>query len=189
MVLGVQFVLEELKSLGFSELSMPLHVGGVEFGFEAGAVGTGVSHDLVLLATEATPDKRLVRLTAGLGRALDHLGSRRPVTLIYIGDALSPLSQDQLERNARLLSVRAKETDEARIRQAIAVLMPIELPTRQQNGSEPIGEVKRVLGHDLTAEHLYLIRAAQGGSTAVRNALREYIDDVFKDDAEELSAL
>jgi hypothetical protein len=185
---GVRLVLKELRAVGFAELEMPLRVAGAEFEFEAAAVGTGVSHDLVLVATEATEHRRLVRFTEGLSRALDHLGSNRPVTLVYIGDTPSLASQDQLERSARLLLVRTNELDEAQVRQAIAVLMPLTLPSEQGNGKEPIGEVLKALGSSATVEHLNLIRAAQGGADEVRNALKDYIDDVFDVGADDLRA-
>jgi hypothetical protein len=188
MAAGVQLVLKELKAVGFVELETPLRVAGAEFEFEATAVGTGVSHDLVLVATEATAHERLVRLTEGLSRALDHLRSRRPVTLIYIGDAPSLASQDQLERSVRLLLIRAHEPNEVQVRQAIAVLMPLALPTDQGNGKEPISEVLEALGSSATDEHRNLIQAAQGGADEVRRALKEYIDDVFDEHADELRA-
>lgn len=186
MASGVHLVLKELKAVGFAELEMPLRLAGLEFEFEAAAVGTGVSHDLVLVATEAFELPRLVRLIEGLSRALDHLESSRPVTLIYIGEPPSLASQDLLERNARLLLIRTNKPDEAQVRQAIAVLMPLALPAEQGNGKEPIGEVLKALGSSATVEHLSLIQAAQGGPEEVRNALKDYIDDVFEEDADEL---
>lgn len=188
MAAGVQLVLDELKAVGFAPLTMPLQVAGAEFEFEAAAIGTGVSHDLVVVATAATEHQRLVRLTEGLSRALDHAKSTRPVTLICIGEAPTLTAQDQLERNARLLLIRTHDPDAVQVRQAIAVLMPLTLPTEQKDGKEPIPEVLKALGSTATVEHLKLVRAAQDGTDAVRDALQTYIDEVFEDDADELGA-
>ena len=189
MASGVQLVLDELKTVGFAELSMPLQVAGAEFEFEAAAIGTGVSHDLVVVATAATEHQRLVRLTEGLSRALDHAGSTRPVTLIYVGEAPALAAQDQFERNARLLLVRDSDPDAALVRRSIAVLMPLVLPTEQEDGKEPIAEVLKALGSEATVEHLDLVRAAEDGTDAVRDALKTYIDELFEDDEDELRAL
>lgn len=188
MVSGVQLVLDELKAVGFAQLTMPLRVAGAEFEFEAAAIGTGVSHDLVVFATAATEHQRLARLIEGLSRALDHAESTRPVTLIYLGEAPTLAAQDQLERNARLLLLRTDDPDKVQVGRAIAVLMPLTLPAEQKDGKEPIAEVLKALGPRATVEHLNLVRAAQDGTDAVRDALQAYIDAVFEDDADELRA-
>ncbi|KRA30028.1 MULTISPECIES: hypothetical protein [unclassified Nocardioides] len=184
---ATQLVLDELKAVGFAVLAMPLQVAGAELEFEAAAIGTGVSHDLVVVATAATAHRRLVRLTEGLSRALDHAKSTRPVTVIYIGDPPVLATQDQLERNARLLLVGIDSLDAVEIRRAISVLMPLTLPAEQADGKEPIAEVLKALGSTTTVEHLNLVRAAQDGTDAVRDALQAYIDDVFDGDEDELS--
>lgn len=182
MASGLEAVLEELKAAGFEQLEPPPRIAGAEFDFEAAAVGTGVSHDLVLVATRATHHQRLVRLMEGLSRALDHLESRRPVTLILLGEAPLLPVQDELERNVRLLLIRGDEPDEPQVRQAIAVLMPLTLPATQDSGKDPIGELTQALGLSITLEHLTLIQAAQGGADEVRNSLKQYIDDIFDED-------
>lgn len=188
MAPGVEVVVEELTAAGFESLEPPLRIAGAEFDFEAAAVGTGVSHDLVLIATTATHQQRLVRLMEGLSRALDHVGSRRPVTLILLGEA-PPLSvQDELERTARLLLIRSDEPDEIQVKQAIAVLMPLSLPATEDSGKDPIAEVMQALGSSITEEHLALVQAAQGGADEVRSSLKQYIDQIFEVDPGEASA-
>ena len=188
MASGLKAVLEELKEAGFEKLDPPLRIAGAEFDFEAAAIGTGVSHDLVLIATDATPHQRLKRLMEGLSRALDHLESRRPVTLILLGEAPPLLVQDELERNARLLLIRGDEPDELRVKQAIAVLMPLTLPATQESGKDPIGEVMHALGASISPEHLALIQAAHGGADEVQDSLKRYIDEVFDEGTDGPSA-
>lgn len=66
---SVQDVLSVLEQAGFERLPKPLTVVGTEFDFEAAASGTRTSHDLVLVATDRVPRKRLQRLVAGLARS------------------------------------------------------------------------------------------------------------------------
>lgn len=183
MASGLKTVLDQLKGADFHELTVPLRVAGAEFDFEAALVGTGVSHDLVVLATPKTSIQRLTRLMAGLSRALDHLESKRPVTLILLGDTASLLEQDELERHSRLLLVAGDEPTEADVKRAIAVLMPLVVPATQSGGKDPIAAVMKALGSNATSpEHLFLIEAAPDGAEAVRASLKDYIDDVFDED-------
>lgn len=182
MTSGLQAVIDELKSADFQELDTPLQVAGAEFDFETAFVGTGVSHDLVVLATSATSVQRLTRLMASLSRALDQLSSKRPITLVVHGESPSLLERDELERHGRLLLV-GEEFSEADVKRAIAVLMPLVLPSTQSGGKDPMVEVRKALSSNAnSAEHLALVEAAPGGVETVRNALREFIDDVFDED-------
>ena len=58
-----------------------------------------------------------------------------------------------------------------------------------EDGKEPMAEVLKALGSKATVEHLNLIRSAEDGNDAVRDALQGYIDDVFEGDEDELRAL
>lgn len=183
MASGLTTALDQLKAAGFHELAVPLRIAGAEFDFEAAFVGTGVSHDLVVLATSKTSIQRLTLLMAALSRALDHLKSKRPLTLILLRDTPSLLERDELERHGRLLLVGDDKPSEADVKRAIAVLMPLVLPGTQSGGKDPVAEVRKALGSNATSpEHLFLVEAAPGGAETVRKSLKEYIDDVFDED-------
>lgn len=174
----VQEVLDVLERAGFERLPKPLTVVGTEFDFEAAARGTRTSHDLVLVATDQVPRKRLHRLVAGLARSLDLAASRRPVSLVLIGGA-TPSDRMELERYARVLPIESTTPDVAEIEKAVAVLLPLNLPNAELvHGSNPVNEVMAALGPlNATLDHIALIEAAADGPDAVREAFRRYANE------------
>jgi hypothetical protein len=177
MPASVQDVMAVLESAAFERLPKPLSVAGTEFDFEAAALGTRPSNDLVVVATNEFPRQRLQRLVAGLARSLDLAASRRPVSLVLIGNVAAN-DRGELERYARVLSVDTESADAGHIKQAVAVLLPLALPaTELMHGGDPINEVMAVLGPSTTSEHIALVRAAIDGTDAVREALRDFAND------------
>jgi hypothetical protein len=182
---SVEAVLHMLESAGFERLPKPLVVAGSSFDFDAAVKGTGVSHDLVLLATNRTPDQHLVRLVSALSRTLDQVDSRRPVSLVLLGDSVDAPTMTKLEQHARVLNVDGDTPDPDRIRRAIAVLLPLTLPAEQVAGRAPLTIVADKLGDSLTDEHLNFIRAAEVGTETVRDWLRQYIDGAVTGESSE----
>lgn len=176
MPTAIETVLEVLEREGFERLPKPLVVGGATFDFDAAVRGTGVSHDLVVIAAGSPPPRRLVKLLSGLTRTLDQVQSRRPVSLVFVGDPpVGPTAAD-LERHARVLAVGTETPTADEVRRAVSVLLPLHLPSASQHGREPLDEVGAKLGTKLSGEHQHLIEMARIGAEAVRGALREYID-------------
>jgi hypothetical protein len=175
---SVQEVLAVLEHAGFERLPKPLTVVGTEFDFEAAARGTHTSHDLVLIATDQVPSRRLQRLVAGLARSLDLAASRRPVSLVLLG-GVSASDRIELERYARVLPIASTKPDVSEIRKAIAVLLPLKLPNADlAHGNDPVNEVMVALGlGKVSSEHIALIRAAADGPTVVREAFRRYANE------------
>ncbi|WP_234001235.1 hypothetical protein [Microbacterium profundi] len=173
----MQDVLTVLENAGFERLPKPLTVVGTEFDFEAAARGTNTSHDLVLVATEEVPLRRLQRLVAGLARSLDLAASRRPVSLVHLG-GISASDRIELERYARVLGIASATPNIEEIEEAVAVLLPLKLPNADLvHGSDPINEVMAVLGPlKATSERVALVKAAADGTDAVREALRRYMN-------------
>jgi hypothetical protein len=173
----LELVMAVLERGGYQRLPKPLTVAGMEFDFEAAARGTQRSHDLVLVTTDRLPAPRLQRLVAGLARSLDLARSRRPVTLVMVG-GFSAIDRSELERHARVLHVESSDPSQAEVERAIAVLLPLDLPTAViMHGSDPVNEVLATLGLvPDTAEHIALVRAAIGGADEVREALRTYVN-------------
>nr|KOY49112.1 hypothetical protein ISGA_12370 [Gordonia sp. NB41Y] len=167
-----------LERGGYHRLQKPLTVAGMEFDFEAAARGTQRSHDLVVVTTGRLPGVRLQRLLAGLARSLDLAHSRRPVTVVVVGD-LSASGRSELERHARVLHVGSTDPSEMEVERAIAVLLPLELPpVVTLEGNDPLEEVLTTLGPGQdTDEQVTLVRAAIGGADDVRAALRDYVND------------
>lgn len=173
----LEMVVTILEREGYQRLQKPLSIAGTEFDFEAAVRGTERSHDLVLVSTYHVSALRLRRLLAGLARSLDLAQSRRPITLIVVGEFTSADKED-LERHARVLHIDAPAPSEAQVERAIAVLLPLELPKAAiMHGQDPLNEVVAALGaRSTTAEHIALIRAAAGGASEVRLALQSYVN-------------
>lgn len=184
---SVQDVLSVLEASGFERLPKPLTVAGTEFNFDATVRGRHPSHDLVLVATDQFPRLRLQRLIAGLARSLDLAESRRPMSLVLMGE-IAASDRIELERYARVLPIGSVTPDVAEIEEAVAVLLPLKLPAAELvHGSDPINEVMAALGVNTTTAHIALLKAAFDGPDAVREALRRYVNEGagWADDAED----
>lgn len=181
-------VLTVLENAGFEKLPKPLTVVGTEFDFEAAARGTGTSHDLVLIATDQVPTRRLQRLVAGLARSLDLASSRRPVSLVLLG-TIAASERVELERYARVLPVGSSSPSISEIEEAIAVLLPLKLPNADLvHGNDPVNEVMGNLGISKdSSDHIALVRVAADGADAVREKLRRYLNAgvEWRDDLED----
>lgn len=173
---SVESVLQVLEDAGFERLPKPLVVSGSSFDFDAAVKGTGVSHDLVVLATSNTPARHLVRLLSALSRTLDQVDSRRPVSLVLLGETIEARTMTSLELHSRVLTIGSDAPDRDEIRRAVAVLLPLTLPTEQSAGRPPLTMVAEKLGDAASDEHQKFIEAAEVGSDEVRDWLRRYID-------------
>jgi len=165
-----------------------LTVSGAKFDFAAAARGTSRSHDLVVVATDETPPKRLLRLVAGLARSLDLAASRRPVSLVLIGQ-VGPADRAEIERYVRLLHVRTHDAKPPEIERTLSVLLPLRLPKADlMHGLDPVNEVLGALGpRRTTSQHIALVQAATQGPEMVREALRRYLNQGsgWQDESEE----
>lgn len=186
---GLESVLRVLDAAGFERLPKPLVVAGSSFEFDAAVKGTGVSHDLVVLATSNTPAHYLVRLLSALSRTLDQVESRRPVSLVLLGDPVDAATMTGLEQNARVLAIDSDDPDPDQISRAIAVLLPLKLPTLQTAGRPPLAVVVEKLGAIGSEEHLQFIEAAQVGPEEVRDCLRRFIDSAASGESSEGSEM
>lgn len=173
---GVDMVLTVLQDAGFERLPDPLVVADSAFDFDGAAKGTGVSNDLVVVATNPSTPRRLVRLLSGLSRTLDQLDSRRPVTLVLLGGQPDSSVLTDLERHARVLTIESRNPDLDEAKDAVAVLLPLAIPSAASRGRDPLTEVAELFRPSPSAEHLALIAAATVGPHAVRESLRRYID-------------
>jgi len=176
MVSAVETVLDVLETAGFERLPKPLVVAGASFDFDAAARGTGVSHDLVVVAAAPNNPRRLVRLLSGLSRTLDQVDSRRPVSLVLLGELADGTIAADLERHSRVLTIESSDPEPADVHRAIAVLLPLALPAASRQGRDPLSEVAGALGPSLSDEHRAFLEAARVGPDEVRETLRGYVD-------------
>lgn len=176
MLSGVETVLRVLEEASFERLPKPLVIAGLSFDFDAAARGTGVSHDLVVVAASPKSSRRLMRLLSGLSRTLDQAESRRPVSLVLLGELLDESMTADLERHARVLAIESNDPTPEDVRRAVAVLMPLALPSATRQGRDPLSEVAEALGSSLSSEHRALLEAAEIGPQEVRDTLRRYVE-------------
>lgn len=184
MSAAVELVLDELESARFRRLPKPLLVAGAAFDFDAAVTGTGVSHDLVVVGGQEADSDRLIQLLLGLNRSLDRLASRRPVSLVLVGPRPKPETLARLEDNARVLVIEGELPENAAIRDAMAVLFPLQLPPTTQEVADPLDELVADLGSSASDEHRLLVDAARVGPDAVRETFRRYLDESLADVAE-----
>ena len=184
---AVELVMGTLEAADYERLSKPLVVAGSKFDFDAAASGTAYSHDLVVVAQDVVDFRRLERLLSGLNRTLDQAESRRPVTLVLIATGASGQSNvvASLERHARVLILDSESPTQDDVRQAIAVLLPLTIPsTSSPEATSPLDEVGAALGASLSDEHRRFIDAAASGAIEVEKVLREFMDDAVRDSDE-----
>lgn len=173
---AVETVLDVLEAAGFERLPKPLVVAGSMFDFDAAARGTGVSHDLVVVAASPRSHRRLARLLSGLSRTLDQAASRRPVSLVLLDQRLDSSTRADLERHARVLTIESTDPGPEEVHRAVAVLLPLALPSASGQGRDPLAEVAEKLGSSLSKEHQAFLDAARVGPDEVRETLRRYVE-------------
>ena len=140
-------------------------------------VGTGASLDLVLVGdtVQDTP-RQLQQTIEGVGRALDIVASRRPLTLVLVGPRPGTDVIRAMSRYARVLPI-GEVADELNLRNWLAALLPLELP--------PVGDARGdVANAELATEASdplaqSLILAARQGQTAVEEAFHAAVEEPF----------
>jgi hypothetical protein len=197
----VQAIQERLRGGGYSDLSTPFKVAGVEFAFTGAMRGRdGRALDLVLLVDTTTGDfgdrngGRVRQRVEALSRALDVTGSRYAVTVILAGAMLAE-GIEALSETCRVLQVEgvalndegkpADEIAEHQLDDRIRVLLPLTLPiplAETQDGSGPAMEqLVRALPAGTTKALVdAVIDASSAGEQAVTDAVALVINGAFQ---------
>jgi len=172
-------VVEILVENGYRILDGPLTVGSVPFDFLAVLVGTGRSADLIaVLDTVEEQETDVQRKVEGLSRALDMVGSRRPLTAILVGPKLPDAILEALGRVSRILVVGTSLSDGAgqSIEESLAVLLPLQLPDPSETAADSAGELIRNLPDDIDPIVLKAIMArSRSGAEGVKQVLRHLL--------------
>jgi len=197
----VEAVQQRLRSAGYSDLSTPFKVAGVEFAFTGAMRGrNGRALDLVLLVDTTTGgfgDRDGVRVrqrVEALSRALDVTGSRYVVTVILVGAVLAE-DMEALTETCRVLHVEgialddrgqpASEISGRQLDDRIRVLLPLMLPVplgETRDGSEPAMEQlihALPAGTDMALVDA-VITASSNGEQAVTDAVAFMISGSFE---------
>ena len=201
----INAIRDRLHLAGYSDLSTPLKVAGVEFAFTSAMRGSdGRALDLVLLVDTTTGDfgdrdgARVRQRVEALSRALDVTASRYVVTLILAGAALAE-GVEALSETCRVLQVEnialdqdgqpASETAERQLDDRIRVLLPLTLPlapTASETGSGPaIDQLIRALQQEADKAFLdAVVDASATGEAAVTEAAAQAVGQSFRGSSE-----
>ena len=185
----IERVTSVLTSAGYRPLSMPLTIGSVPFEFAAALLGPNRAPDLVLVVdTIDEKEGRVRQKITALSRALDVIGSRRPLTAILTGPRPQSSTIEALGRVCRVLPVGTpvSTASDAALHDSLAVLLPLHLPEPTDSVADPMGELSRQMPSDIDSRVIEAITArASQGSDAVEAALRTILTEVLPQDPEE----
>jgi hypothetical protein len=180
----VDRVLEILLEAGYRELAKPLMIGTLPFEFAHALVAEERALDLIVIVDLAqdADDRRLVQKIQSLARALDVMGSKRPLTSVLTSAQPSKYVLDSISRVCRVLPVGAPtgKNSEQVLRDWLAVLMPLpklepvsaladwEAELEKQI---PIGTKRTYVGE--------IMFAAESGRQSVENSFSEALRDAL----------
>jgi len=168
-----------LQDNGYETLPGGVKIGSLNFEFGAVLSGSDRSSDLIIVA-DTVSDKALTtlrRTVLAVARALDVIASRRSLTLVVAGPRPSDLHLRELSRVCRVLLVGTPTGLEAdgRIRDSLAILLPLTLAQQGRDPILPFGQVhERLLAGD-GAVASYFFEAASQGAEEVQLALRAHL--------------
>ena len=167
-----------LLDAGYRRLDTPFRLAGLQFDVAAVLIGTGRASDLVLVEdTVISPVRDIQLRIETIGRAMDSLESKRPITAILIGPRPSALELDAMARVSRILPVGSSEASDQTtvLRNWLAVLMPLKLPPTGDGLADPVAEIRSQFdSQDVVA--LKLLESAAFGAEAVKQRLYEILE-------------
>lgn len=178
-----------LADAGFSVLPQPVDVAGIRFRFSA-MLSSDRSLDLVVLIDtfESGAEEMVHREVVGLAQALDLVKSRRPLTVVLIGQRWSEVTERAMTRVARVLRCEVVLGDEAReaaLRDSLAVLLPLDLTPAPDAPEESWSSVKAELHEGLDDPELAeVVTAASRGPAQVKKALVRFLSTAPGSDAD-----
>lgn len=175
----VERVAQLLEGARYKRMATPLEIGGLEIDASAAFVGTPPSPDLIVVGDtlEQTP-RRMQQAIEGVGRALDMMGSRRPLTLVVVGPRPESAALTALSRHARVLPV-GELADESSLANWLAVLLPLTLPAANTGRAE--AAIDKLLGSVEDPFALEFVALAAQGEGPVAARLAALVDEPCTD--------
>ena len=173
----VDRVVAFLERAGYQRVDQPWPIGGIPFAFDAMLAGRN-SLDLIAVVDLGihADDARIRRQVEALGQALDLVRSRRSLTVVLAGPRRGAALIQAIAGVARILTVGTPiDGEEAELRDALAVLLPLEIALQDGGAAEVWARAReRLLGED-PGEIAPLLAAAPRGQAAVEAALAELL--------------
>ncbi len=183
----VERVVAMLRNAGYVPRSSPMRVASVDFDFAAILTG-GHSLDLVVVVdTLSESSDRFQRKLENLSRALDLVSSRRPITAVLVGPPPRTAAMDGLMRTGRVLVIDSPVGADAdgMIQDAIAVLLPLELPKLDDTTTQSWDDMRAGLEATHEVELIGpLLDQAEIDGTAVRQQLRTWLSQPLTEGTE-----
>ena len=178
-----------LTNARYRHIQTPITVASIPFEFAALLVGSDRANDLVVVIdTLVDSETRVRQKIESLSRALDLVGSRRPLTVVLAGPPPRPSVIEALARVSRILTVGTPTGDSADrfLTDTLAVLLPLTLPDSNEAIVDPINEVSRQLSAEIDQDAVTaLLAAAPSGADAVKEAFRTLLEAPLNLDSEE----
>lgn len=173
----VERVAEVLLKADFKRLPVPLAIGGLQIEAAAAFVGEPPQPDLVVVGDTLDQSPAMLQQTVeGIGRALDMMGSKRPLTLVVVGPRPESAVLTRLSRYARVLPV-GDASDRPNLENRLAVLLPLKLPNLQESRADAAFD-KLIDGAKDPIER-ELIALANLGAPSVAGRLAALVDEPF----------
>ena len=175
-------VADILVNSGYRRISGPLQVAGLTFDVAAAFVGVGRSPDLVVIGDMAADgERKVLQQVEGIARALDVMRSHRPLTIVIVGPRPVGKTLDALAQVGRILPVE-EAVDPADLRDRLAILLPLELPTTLVADRDlGAGEALSLPDNPLAAE---LLEVSKLGEEAVKSRFHAALNAIFAPQAD-----
>jgi hypothetical protein len=174
----VERIVELLAGAGYRRLATPIEVAGLKFDFPAALLGTGASPDLIVVVDTAfETEERAKSWIESIARALDVVGSKRPLTAILAGPRPRTSVLDAISKVCRVLPIGTTlEGDEdTTLKNWLAVLMPLHLPQTTDATADPMNELAKQIGQPDAAVN-ELLSAAPRGADEVQAILYRLVE-------------
>jgi len=175
---SVDRVVSLLLDAGYRRLNSPFSLAGLLFNVAAVMVGADRGSDLVIVEdTVASASREIQTRIETIGRAMDALDSKRPITAVLIGPRPSAAELDAMSRVARILPVGISSlTDQDDVlRNWLAVLLPLQLPPTGHQLADPLSEIMNQVGSEDPVISR-LLSSAPLGTSSVQKALHQIIE-------------
>jgi hypothetical protein len=181
---AIERIIGLLTTAGFRGLDTPVTIAGVKFDFDAVLVGTGSMPDLVIVVdTTIEKDERVRTKMEAVGRALDVVRSKRPLTVILAGPRPRTSVLEAISKVCRVLPIGTlggSESDEAALKNWLAVLMPLTLPQVRDVIADPMSQLLESVDQgDLIVVELLAEapHGVEGVEEAFHNLVRQALDE------------
>lgn len=178
----VERVANALEAAHFTRMPTPLEIAGLSIPVTSAFVGGGNTQDLVIIGdTVVDTQKKIQQTIEGVGRALDMVQSRRPLTLVVVGPRPESAALGAMARFARVLPI-GEVADQATIANWLAVLLPLTLPAVKDGVIDVDAVIDEKFQQDALSKSL--IDNARHGEEAVGAQFHALVEEPFGESAD-----